>query len=88
MLIKELAGHKQRIESCNDLADLKYHTHKLHGATSYCGVPCLRSCARQLETLIDSQQHLKIDKARHDLLEAIDALSDYYQHTLTIEHPE
>ncbi|MBI3187197.1 MAG: response regulator [Gammaproteobacteria bacterium] len=80
MLINELPGHKQRIESSMheaDLAELKHHTHKLHGATSYCGVPLLRQCARELEQYIDNKQHMKIDKATHDLLIAIDLLIEY-----------
>ncbi len=78
MLLNELPGHKQRIENCSDLADLKFHTHKLHGAASYCGVPALRACARQLEHYIDSQQLLKLDKAKHELLDAINTLLAYH----------
>lgn len=79
MLIKELPGHRQRIETSineSDMAALKYHTHKLHGATSYCGVPMLRQCARDLEQYIDNKQNMKIDKAVHDLFVAIDLLLD------------
>jgi two-component system sensor histidine kinase BarA len=82
MLIKELSGYRQRIElslSQSDLSELKYHTHKLHGATSYCGVPMLRHVAQELESIIDNKQQMKLDKAVHDVLEAIDALLTYQQ---------
>ncbi|MDQ1363277.1 MAG: two-component system, NarL family, sensor histidine kinase BarA, partial [Pseudomonadota bacterium] len=82
MLLSELPGHKQRIENCllqSDLDGLKTYSHKLHGATSYCGVPMLRKCARELENIVDSKQHLKLDKAVHDLMDAMDALMDFYQ---------
>lgn len=81
MLINELPGHKQRMELCMhqpDLTELKYHTHKLHGATSYCGVPMLRQFARELEQIIDNKQNMKLDKAIHDLLKAIDVLLEYH----------
>lgn len=82
MLIKELPGYRQRIEqslSQADLSELKYHTHKLHGATSYCGVPMLRHAAQELESIIDNKQQMKLDKAVHDVLGAIDALLDFQQ---------
>ncbi|MFW2373740.1 MAG: response regulator [Gammaproteobacteria bacterium] len=82
MLIKELPEHKSRIELArheNDISQLKQVTHKLHGATSYCGVPMLRIRARELENLIDTQQVDDLDDHYNDLLTAIDELIDYHQ---------
>lgn len=82
MLIKELPEHKSRIEFAKKEADnikLKQVTHKLHGATSYCGVPMLRTRARELENSIDNQQLDSLDSHYHELITAIDELIDYYQ---------
>jgi HPt (histidine-containing phosphotransfer) domain-containing protein len=44
----------------NDLEKLLQHVHKLHGACSYCGVPRLKSAAKNLETAIRKQQNMQI----------------------------
>ncbi|MCW8955889.1 MAG: Hpt domain-containing protein, partial [Gammaproteobacteria bacterium] len=81
MLIKELPEHKLKIEQARnetDMTQLKQVTHKLHGATSYCGVPMLRSRARDLENSIDNQLLDKLEAHYNDLITAIDELIDYY----------
>jgi two-component system sensor histidine kinase BarA len=80
MLVRELPEHREKLEIAinkRDMRELKYTTHKIHGATSYCGVPCLRQCARELEEIIDNNQTMKLDKACHDLLRAIDDLISF-----------
>ena len=82
MLIKELPDHKTRIQQAhenNSIEDLKYGTHKLHGATSYCGVPRLRKIARELEDFIDNKETSKIESGYQDLIVSIDELLDYHQ---------
>ncbi|HEY9051000.1 MAG TPA: response regulator [Gammaproteobacteria bacterium] len=81
MLQKELPEHQQKImaaKEANNLVDLKQHTHKLHGATSYCGVPLLRHAAKQLENTIDNQDFPELDKHYVELLAAIESLNSYY----------
>lgn len=80
MLQKELPEHSQKIQTAkkaNNLKDLKQHTHKLHGATSYCGVPLLRHAAKRLENIIDNKNLNELDEAYEDLLAAINSLSTY-----------
>ena len=82
MLIKELPEHKSRIEFAKkeaDILQLKQDIHKLHGATSYCGVPMLRARARELENLIDNQQLDKLDDHYFELIAAIDKLIEFSQ---------
>ena len=80
MLIKELPEHQQRMETAKasgDIGDLKYAVHKLHGATSYCGVPGLRARAKYLEDCIDNQQLEQIDAGYSKVLSAIQDLLNY-----------
>jgi two-component system, NarL family, sensor histidine kinase BarA len=82
MLLKELPDHKQELKTAqnnNDLEKLKYHTHKLHGATSYCGVPTLRTAARALEDIIDESKTEELENAYNDIISAINELVDYYE---------
>jgi two-component system, NarL family, sensor histidine kinase BarA len=80
MLIKELPGHKKNIEEArknNNMDDFKNHVHKLHGATSYCGVPQLRSAANELENLIGNSETDRIESAFQAVLTAIVKLMEY-----------
>jgi two-component system sensor histidine kinase BarA len=81
MLIKELPGHREHIDRAkqsNSLSDLKYTTHKLHGATSYCGVPLLRKLSRQLEDIIDRRETAHLDAAYEAVIQGIDQLLAYH----------
>ncbi|MCW9013978.1 MAG: response regulator [Gammaproteobacteria bacterium] len=81
MLIKELPDHKSRLEiakNADHIDDLKYATHKLHGATSYCGVPKLRKASRDLEDIIDHKETVKLEQAFYNTLAAIDELLNYH----------
>ena len=81
MLIKELPDHRERIikaKQTGSISDLKYTVHKLHGATSYCGIPALRQSARQLEDIIDNRESERIDAAYEKVLNDIDRLLAYH----------
>ncbi len=82
MLIKELPDHRQKImvaQNNNDMEKLKYHTHKLHGATSYCGVHSLRAAARALEDIIDNSKIEELEDACINAISAIDELVNFYE---------
>ncbi len=81
MLIKEIPGHRQRLmdaKRSDSLSDLKYAIHKLHGATSYCGIPQLRKYARQLEDFVDNRNIDELDKGFEQVIKAIEQLLAYY----------
>ena len=81
MLVKELPDHAKRIKQTKEKDDsekLKQHVHKLHGATSYCGVPKLRKAAKQLEDIIDHQDTMKLDKACVDVMNTINEVIAFY----------
>jgi len=80
MLIKELPAHKQNLEQARDngnTENLKNYIHKLHGATSYCGVPQLRFSANELEKLIDNSKTDYIEDAFQEVLLAIEKLIEF-----------
>ena len=80
MLIIELPNYETNIKQAldkNNIKDLKYHTHKIHGATSYCGVPKLREAASALENKIDMNELDKLQEDTEHLLASIKELIDY-----------
>ncbi|MDH5392148.1 MAG: ATP-binding protein [Gammaproteobacteria bacterium] len=82
MLISELPVYKEKIENAvnaNDIKELKYFTHKINGATSYCGTPRLRECAVKLESNIDNQHLETITDDVAVLLTCITELIEYHQ---------
>jgi len=90
MLIKELPSHRQNLEYAknnNDMEDLKNHIHKLHGATSYCGVPQLRLSASKLENLIDHSETEQIEDAFQTVLIAIKKLIEHSNSMKNKIHP-
>lgn len=81
MLMKELPEHRKKIDTAykeNNIENLKYFTHKLHGATSYCGVPLLRQFSKKLEDFIDDSALEEYEDATSNVLSAIDQLTDFY----------
>ena len=59
MLSLELPEFKRLISHSlenNNRADLQAHIHKLHGATSYCGVLALQGACRELEKALNENQ--------------------------------
>ncbi|TNF36281.1 MAG: response regulator [Gammaproteobacteria bacterium] len=89
MLQKELPEHRTKIAAAMNAAnmtELKQHTHKLHGATSYCGVPMLRHAAKHMESIIDNNELEQLAQAYTDLLAAIDALDHYDARSVVQKH--
>jgi two-component system sensor histidine kinase BarA len=68
MLLNGLTLQRDKILSSqhdHNFPALLAHTHYLHGATRYCGVPKLRAAAQQLE--IEIKQALKNNIATEDI---------------------
>ncbi|QFY56019.1 response regulator [Halopseudomonas pelagia] len=79
MLIKGLPGDRVLIEKYMSQGDdeaLLDVVHRLHGATRYCGVPQLRECCLQAETLL--KQGKKSQMAISQLIEAIEQVRVAY----------
>ncbi len=80
MLITELPNYESNINLAlekNNIKGLKYHTHKIHGATSYCGVPKLREAASVLENKIDTNELDTLQEDTEYLLASIKELIEY-----------
>lgn len=62
-LVKSLPGYLKTLQKHhqqNSLDELKKTVHHLHGALCYCGTPCLKEAARNLEiALIEKQPTLE-----------------------------
>ncbi len=61
----------------NDLANLKAHVHKLHGASRCCGTPALREAAEYFEHIIDTAQYDELGSAADRLNHEITRLIEY-----------
>ena len=81
MLKKDLpsfqAGINQALKT-NNIQQLQNHTHKLHGACCYCGVPRLKQLAEQLESQIKTHKNdqlaslvKKVDQEIQNVLTAL-----------------
>jgi two-component system sensor histidine kinase BarA len=57
-----------------DYQALLDETHKLHGATRYCGVPALRSALHTLESTLKRQQRTQLPNALRLAFQQMDAL--------------
>lgn len=58
----------------NDYPSLAERTHKLHGATCYCGTPRLKEAAKQLEKAIRDGKEKNIHKLYNELCLEINAV--------------
>ena len=79
MLIDGLPRERQQIEQARASADrgaLLEAVHRLHGATRYCGVPELRACCNEAESLI--KQNRDSAAAVEEILQAIERLQREY----------
>ena len=78
MLALELPDFKQYISTSlqkNDIKQLHFHAHKLHGACCYCGANQLKSLLHELENNIESwSPTVLLQKTRH-ILDEIDAVA-------------
>lgn len=84
MLIAELDNYERHIKKAfdeNNIKELKYHTHKINGATSYCGVPKLKHTASILETKINANELDTLTEDTYLLLESISELIEYNKST-------
>ncbi len=76
MLLKELPGHKDKLNQAFKDADqqgLWDQAHKLHGSTTYCGVPALQQASKALEEAIKSTSNDVANKIQ-EVNKAIEAL--------------
>ncbi|SDS79902.1 multi-sensor hybrid histidine kinase [Halopseudomonas xinjiangensis] len=79
MLIAGLPRERQQIEQARidgDRNALLEAVHRLHGATRYCGVPELRACCNEAESLI--KQNRDSEVAVEGILQAMDRLKQCY----------
>ncbi len=83
MLLEQLPSDREKVErfwSKGDMDRLLECVHKLHGATRYCGVPELRTCANRLETALKcSAPDTEIQKDQ--LLAAMERLQIWSEQT-------
>lgn len=80
MLMTGLPGERVLIEQCLRLGDheaLLEVIHRLHGATRYCGVPQLRECCLQAETVLKQGAHCEREISQ--LIDAIEQLQQAWQ---------
>lgn len=86
MLLNELPDHQQAISLAHangDLEALWEPAHKLYGATAYCGVPALRTAAKELEDAIRASHWESIATCIDALAHAIRELRQHSQSVLT-----
>ena len=83
MLVEQIQSDRPLIQELwlnGDLEALLEATHKLHGASRYCGVPELRDAANQLETALKGGAP-DIERRKDQLLNAMDHLQDWSEQT-------
>lgn len=71
MLVKTLPEEEEKIKNTyekKDFDQLQFIVHKLHGATSYCGVLRLKAAAKRLEDILKAKQIDQIDPNYEALL--------------------
>ncbi|PTQ89550.1 response regulator [Agitococcus lubricus] len=81
MLLKGLDSQRERLIKSyqeHNLPALLAHTHYLHGATRYCGVPRLRTSTQALET------HLKMALKQDTLATIPEVVRQHLEHLLTV----
>lgn len=77
MLLKELPELKNLMNmafQANDPQGFWDHTHKIHGSTAYCGVPALRTAAKNVEAAIKSDK--SFTEMKYDLNVLNQAIED------------
>ena len=52
-----------------DMEQLLERVHRVHGATRYCGVPCLRNTLEKLETALKAGQSTQLPDLMRQLVE-------------------
>ena len=83
MFIKSLNESKSNLEEAyqkQNWEDLRFHTHKLHGGASYCGVPQVQAAAKKLEMALDMKDKIDIiTQLYNQLLEEMEKLVQEYK---------
>ena len=83
MLLEQIQSDRPLIQEqwlSKNLEALLDSTHKLHGATRYCGVPELRDAAQQLETALKCSEP-DTEHKKDQLLMAMDRLLEWSEQT-------
>ena len=77
LLIDCLPEHQSEIKKYyqdNDLPHLASATHKLHGATCYCGTPRLKNASKELEHAASTKEKKRITTLYNILCREMDAV--------------
>lgn len=72
--LPEARANMARAWEAENYEALLDETHKLHGATRYCGVPALRESLHSLESSLKKQQRAKLPNALRQAFQQMDAL--------------
>lgn len=81
MLIESLPAHQKELNDAyqsNNLEELRLVTHKLHGATCYCGTPRLKLAAKNLEHHLKQQERTQVKQLYQSLQNEIDSALKAY----------
>ena len=77
-LPKDTAAIVEQWEN-EDYDGLLAAVHRLHGATRYCGVPCLRHALDQFETCIKAKRYHELPQHMKHCMQQIDSLQQWAQ---------
>lgn len=72
--LPEARANMARAWEIEDYEALLSETHKLHGATRYCGVPALRNSLHGLESTLKQKQRARLPDALRSAFQQMDAL--------------
>lgn len=82
MLLDSLEEDQQSIESMwenQQKEPLLQHIHKIHGATRYCGTPCLMNTLERVETALKNYELTECEELYNKALESINNLKHWAQ---------
>jgi two-component system sensor histidine kinase BarA len=91
LLVEDLQQTQNKILQAGktkDLKELLHYTHKLHGATCYCGVPRLENAAAMLESQLKIKNNPDLEKFSDALNTEIAAVLTTYQTEFTEKNHE
>lgn len=82
MLLDSLTDDLQGIESMwknHQQEPLLQHIHKIHGATRYCGIPCLMNTLEKLETALKNSEMDECEELYNKTITSINSLQEWAQ---------
>jgi len=82
MLLDSLHNDMQHIVDAweeEDMENLLERVHRVHGATRYCGVPCLRSTLETFETALKANKQNELPALMRQLVEDVANLQQWAQ---------